>query len=385
MSNASDEKRKARRKQIRAGDYVVPNSQLCEYGCNQLAKFILITAHGKEKFCCALHYQSCPAKGTWSAETRVAYKAKTGYDHPLQKTIQIKETRLKKYGVDHHMKVPEIMAQKKVTCIELYGAPQGFTEEQHQANIYAKYGVGNVFQLPDVIKKLKQTNQEKFGADYPHASEEFRKKFRKQCLDKLGVEHPLCKGTLSEEQHKITMRERHGVEYAGQVETGKIKAKQTCLNHFGAPHHFQSPEWFNSNKAPFKRKPYSLPSGKIIQLQGYELEVLDMLLQTFKESDFEFENKHVFEYKDPETGKSRRYHPDFMLPSQHIIFEVKSLYYFELDYPVLLRKAKACVDLGWEFIVIMRDSRDTEFSFIPFRFLQQEKYEKQRQAIRNGD
>jgi hypothetical protein len=43
-------------------------------------------------------------------------------DHPLKRTDKIRQTKLAKYGVDHHMKVPEIMDKKKATCLSLYGA-----------------------------------------------------------------------------------------------------------------------------------------------------------------------------------------------------------------------------------------------------------------------
>jgi hypothetical protein len=103
---------------------------------------------------------------------------------------------------------------------------------------------------------------------------------------------------------------------------------------------------------------YALPSGKIIQLQGYEPQVLSILLGLwgFSEDDFEF-NRTLFpevHYLDPSDNRKRRYHPDFFIPKLNLILEVKSAYTFlqgerNLAFPTNLAKAAACLALGYEY------------------------------------
>jgi hypothetical protein len=356
-----------RLKDLKAGKYTIPEGQLCEYGCGQPAKFILAPKWKVEKYCCSSHYKKCPsaqaaAKKVFSEN----YRAKTGFDHPLQQVEKIRATRKQKYGVDHHMKVPEIMAQKKATCVERYGAPQGFTEEQHQANVRAKYGVDNVFQLPEVVAKLRQTNLERYGAELAFSSPEFVQAYRNGYYQKTGFTHPLCNGAAGRKKAIETTLGRYGVEYSMQSEEVKERVRLSCLEHFGVPHHFQNAEFFNSVKtdALFKRKSYVLPSGKEIKLQGYEPQVLDELLKQFSEDEFEFARKPSFSYTDA-SGKKRRYHPDFVLPGKRILYEVKGQYWYEHDYDTIYRKAAACVAIGWNvFVVVSKDGK--VFSWLPF-------------------
>jgi hypothetical protein len=329
---------------------VIPEGQLCEYGCGQPAIFKKVRGDGLI-YRCSRYYLSCPKAAHWTPEQRLAYKVKTGVDHPLKRTDKIRQTKLAKYGVDHHMKVPEIMDKKKATCLSLYGATQGFSEEQHQANVTAKYGVDNVFQLPEVITRLKSTNRDRYGADYSCQSKEVMKSRKLKWKETLGFEHPLCKGAAGNLKTEETRSSRHGWN-------SLEKYQSTCREHWGAPHHFQSSEWFNSFKANslYKRKDFTLPSGKSIKLQGYEPWVLtDLLEKGFSEQDF-LETKICFSYIDPITGKPRVYHPDFVLTDK-VVIEVKSRYLMETDNPVIMAKARTVLDEGYRFIFAIGDPK----------------------------
>jgi hypothetical protein len=58
-----------------------------------------------------------------------------------------------------------------------------------------------------------------------------------------------------------------------------------------------------------------------------------------------------------------------MLSSLWLIIEVKSQYLLDRDYDTIYLKAKACVNAGWEFVLVV-SSNGKDFQFIPFRYLQ---------------
>ena len=63
------------------------------------------------------------------------------------------------------------------------------------------------------------------------------------------------------------------------------KASQTCLKKYGKRNPSQVPEFFEKAENSFEKYDYELPSGKIIQLQGYEYLCMDVLLETYHEDD----------------------------------------------------------------------------------------------------
>ncbi len=82
-----------RRKQLRDGDYTVPEGSLCDYGCGLPAHFILMGKEKIEKFCCSRRYLSCPAKKSVGKIPRYANLAGRTFNHltalnPLGKNKQ---------------------------------------------------------------------------------------------------------------------------------------------------------------------------------------------------------------------------------------------------------------------------------------------------------
>lgn len=129
---------------------------------------------------------------------------------------KIKETCLKKYGVEYPMQSKEIKEKAKATTREHYGvdfsfqnkeineiARNSFKEKYNADNPYhvpeikekakqivlEKYGVENVFQNEDIKKKSKETNLQKYGVEYVTQNNEVKDKIKKTNLEKYGVEH----------------------------------------------------------------------------------------------------------------------------------------------------------------------------------------------------
>jgi ligand-binding SRPBCC domain-containing protein len=115
-------------------------------------------------------------------------------------------------------------------------------------------------------------------------------------------------------------------------------------------------EWASQNeeiqkkqeKSCFTFKDYTLPSGKIIRVQGYEPLALDILLETITEEDLLTGYKNVpiiwYEIND----NKHRYFTDIFIPSHNKCIEVKSDFTFYKDYEKNLLKQEATKLLGFE-------------------------------------
>jgi len=111
-------------------------------------------------------------------------------------------------------------------------------------------------------------------------------------------------------------------------------------------------------KSSVKYKEVTLPSGRVVKLQGYEPQVLEQLLQTYTEEDIVCEvksiNKELGKILYNFEGKERRYYPDFYIKSTNTIIEVKSQWTFDKWKEKNLAKEQACLQQGFnfEFIVL---------------------------------
>jgi glucan-binding YG repeat protein len=152
------------------------------------------------------------------------------------------------------------------------------------------------------MKKVKSTNLEKYGVENPFQSEEVKEKGKATCLEKYGVENPF------------------------QSEEVKEKIKATCLEKYGVENPSQNSEIAErTSKASYSRKDYTLPSGKIIQVQGYEPYALDELVNTFNEDEIITGSGSVPEiWYDDDEGTKHRHFVDIFIPSQNKCIEVKS-------------------------------------------------------------
>ena len=79
-----------------------------------------------------------------------------------------------------------------------------------------------------------------------------------------------------------------------------------------------------NNKNKFGYKKYTLPSGKIINYQGYENYALDELLILFNENDIQNERFKIPIIKYTFKNKEYNYYPDIYIESENKIIEVKS-------------------------------------------------------------
>lgn len=108
-----------------------------------------------------------------------------------------------------------------------------------------------------------------------------------------------------------------------------------------------------SKSTAFSSKEYTMPSGKIVKVQGYEDKALDILLKEYEECDLIINDREIEniigKIKYFENNKCRRYYPDIYVKSENRIIEVKSDYTFNKEFDTNVLKRQACIDKGLNF------------------------------------
>ncbi|ALX27603.1 putative Vsr/MutH/archaeal HJR family endonuclease [Golden Marseillevirus] len=117
----------------------------------------------------------------------------------------------------------------------------------------------------------------------------------------------------------------------------------------------------------YKFKKFVLPSGKTVYVQGYEDRYLPLLLSEFSESEILVceESPYFVPYKW--YGKTRKYLPDFFIPSENLFIEVKSEYTFSRKKAFERKtraKLDACNSLGYRTrLVVYKNNSKNIFLF----------------------
>ena len=271
---------------------------------------------------------------------RVYCKSCTKDERELRK----RKTCMERRGVENPSQSEEVKAKKKETNIE-------------------RRGVENPFQCPEVKAKMKETNIERRGVEYPLQCPEVKAKTKETNIQRYGVENP-SQSKEVKAKIKETNMERRGVEHPSYSAEVKEKRRQTSMKNHGVSHPFQSPEIFQKAvKSSFKRKEYEFPSGKIVTVQGYEPQALDILIkQEYNEDDIITAQTDVPEiWYETDDEKTHRYYVDIYIKSENRMIEVKSRYTYDNKKEVNHLKQQASKDAGYKHeIWIMLGNGDIE-------------------------
>lgn len=144
----------------------------------------------------------------------------------------------------------------------------------------------------------------------------------------------------SAEQQAITLTKRFATnleKYSSKGTLGNAivqqKYRDTNMAVRGVEYVLQDPAIFAKAEASrLRRKDYTMPSGAVIRVQGYEPWALDRLLTDgIAESDFVIGGGQVsIAYVDVD-GRNRKFYPDIYIASQNRIIEVKSTYTYAME------------------------------------------------------
>lgn len=107
-------------------------------------------------------------------------------------------------------------------------------------------------------------------------------------------------------------------------------------------------------------KPYQVSNNKILYLQGYEPQVIDILLNKLHidESDIEVDSTNIPKFNYVLEGKQYRYFPDIFIPSFNLIIEVKSIYTYLSDKKRTNLKLLSVVSQGCNVQLWIPDKQD---------------------------
>lgn len=293
-----------------------------------------------------------------------------------------KQTNLEKYGVKNVSQIEKIKEKKKQTTLEHYHVENPFQSDKIKEKIkqthLENYGVEYISQSDEIKEKLRQTHLKKYGKWFVQTNEHHKKSKQTKRI-KYGNEN-----YRNENQIKQTNLKKYGVEYGLSSSSIQQKISETCLERYGVNRYTQTNEYYiKSKQAHFKKygkwfsqtnehhnknyqwKDYILPSGKIIQIQGYENKALDILLKTYLENDIIIGNdiqKFTGElwYKNQDNTQ-HRYFPDIFIVSENTVIEVKSTYTYYKNKLINLLKQKCVEDKGFKFkFMIFRNNNQDD-------------------------
>jgi len=101
-------------------------------------------------------------------------------------------------------------------------------KEKIKNTLMKKYGVDHSSKIEGILDKRKKTFMNRFGVDNPSKAEEIKQKKRDTCLKNHGTEYPLQNREIFEKSKK-TVQERYGVDRPAQNEDIKEKMINSFL------------------------------------------------------------------------------------------------------------------------------------------------------------
>lgn len=133
---------------------------------------------------------------------------------------------------------------------------------------------------------------------------------------------------------------------------GQEKKEETSLKNYGVSYPSQSPiirEKIEKSRKLWKD--YTMPSGKIVRVQGYEkMGIDDLLAEGIAEDNIDVHCKTIKkEFIYHYNNLYRSYFPDFYIINTNTIIEIKSEYIYMKEQLQNIQKEKYCIALGYEF------------------------------------
>jgi hypothetical protein len=222
-----------------------------------------------------------------------------------------------------------------------------------------KYGVEYASQNETFMNKMKATCLEKYGVEYISQSQRFKNKIKQINMEKYGVEH-FTQTDIMKEKTKQSVLNKYGVDHISQCNEIKEKTKKTNLEKYGVEYVTQCPEIHEKQtKNSYYIKDYTMPSGEIRKIQGYENFALDKLLNdNICENDIITGSKNVPKiwYIDPKD-KKRRHFVDIFIPSLNKCIEVKSTWTYKRHIDIVFLKQQAAKELGYLYEIWVYDNK----------------------------
>jgi hypothetical protein len=177
--------------------------------------------------------------------------------------------------------------------------------------------------------------------------EEYKSNKMSQNLQRIGYEHvsqnPEFKNNII--QNNLI---KYGKEHYFQTIEFKQKNHDTFIEKYNCSNAMHVPEFFEKCNR-YRIKQMSMPSGKIINYQGYEHIAINELLQIYEEDNIIVSRDNVPNIYYYFNGKKKKYYPDIFIPSENLIIEVKSEYTYKKYFEINELKREAVLKLNYNF------------------------------------
>jgi hypothetical protein len=221
-----------------------------------------------------------------------------------------------------------------------------------------RYGVEYPIQSQEVKDKSKHTCLLNNGTEYPMQSQEVRDKSKNSYLLNYGVEH-ISQSQVFKDKFKQTCFLNYGVENPSQSQEIKNKKIDTSILHYGVEYPMQFGEVAEYQlQNAYNLKEFNFPCGNTIQVQGYE----PFLLKNLVEEGYTYEDIIVKRTEVPEIwyekdNKKHRYYCDVYIPKINTIYEVKSIYTYNVAKDKINLTKQSCIDTGYLFELYVYDGK----------------------------
>ena len=161
------------------------------------------------------------------------------------------------------------------------------------------------------------------------------------------------------EKIKETSLAKYGVTHYSSSKVVRDQYKQNNLKKYGVEHIAHVPA-IHEKQQKYRWKNYTMPSGEVRLIQGYEHFAMDELVKIYKEDDIITKRSSI---KYLYNGENHYYYPDFVIKTPELkIIEVKSKHtmYYKTFYEKNIAKRKACIEQGYKFEFWIYDSKGTK-------------------------
>lgn len=198
----------------------------------------------------------------------------------LKETIEKrKETSMKNWGCDNHMKNKDFLDNWKKNNLEKYGFETPFNSKEILNKCKEKskeiYHTDNVFQSEIIKDKAKKTKKEKYG-DENYTN---RQKFILTMLERYGVDNP---SKYSEFKNKVKETKlKHGYMfdesdwkiYKNKVRNITSKYKKELMENWDGFDYYDDEYIFNYQNLPNSDRKYPTIDHKISIFEGYKYSI----------------------------------------------------------------------------------------------------------------
>lgn len=265
---------------------------------------------------------------------------------------KIRKTNIEKYGTEYPLKSNIIKEKIVNTNREKYGVDYGvqsnIVKQKIKKAFIDRFGVDNPRKNSDIVSKTKETNKLKYGYDIASKSDIVKKKIVNTNITKYGVEYGF-QSPVVKEKIKNTFLERYNVDHNFKIQEVKDKIKETNISLYGTEYPMQNKDVMEKSiKKSYYKKKYRFPSGKEIDIQGYENMALDELISSNIFEDDITTNKDEIPtiwYED-KNGKRHRHYVDIYIKSLNKCIEVKSSWTYKINKETVLAKQDAAKKMG---------------------------------------